>query len=594
MNSEETLRERVREVGIAADAAHDPLATIRLAKPANGAGARANRSEPPSRRELPKISIDLRGTLSEATAPGPAPTSDERDLEILRTLGEGGMARVFLARQHSLDREVAIKTVRDSATDVEHRALLAEGAITGHLEHPGIVPVHALGLDREGRPALVMKWVEGATWSEQLNDAERPLDEHLEVLIQVCNAVDFAHSRGVIHRDIKPDNVLLGRYGEVYLADWGVALRLEGADVQPLCGTPSYMAPEMVVGGVIDARTDVYLLGATLHRLLSGVPRHVAKTTHDTLAAALSSEPVDYPSTVPLSLALLANAATSFDPEERPQTAAIFRQHLAEYLRHKGSITLAESAEIRIENLAALLARDAELADPSRQREIDVLAAEARFAIEEARRAWVENPIATHAEAALEELLGSRRSRAAALEQLARELDPRVSRGPRAIAIGVTALAAIGLAIGGLVDPVIPSVRGLFWQSLIPVAVVAALVVTLRRHLLGTALNRRSTAMMALQVVAISVHRGLALGSTMTPAELLLGDIVLFTLGCALGAVMLFRWLWWTTAILFAAAIWVARVPSDAMRAFSVGTGAGLLACAVFALGTPRSVGSTR
>ena len=230
-------------------------------------------------RGLPRISVDLRASM-DAHASSPASGSGA-DLEVRGVIGEGGMGRVLVARQHSIDRDVAIKTIRDGAPETVHAALLAEGRITGRLEHPSIVPVHALGLDEAGRPALVMKRVEGTSWLALLRDPAHPgwegwkgdprdrLLGHLELLAAICNALHFAHSRGFVHRDVKPENVLVGGFGDVYLADWGVATRIGTRD-ENLCGTPACMAPEMVTGGVVDERTDVYLLGAALHEVLTG------------------------------------------------------------------------------------------------------------------------------------------------------------------------------------------------------------------------------------------------------------------------------------------------------------------------------------
>src|SRR5262249_35011988 len=150
-----------------------------------------------------------------------------------------------------------------------------------------------------------MKHVEGVSWRDLLRDGAHPawakvgapgedrLVSHLQILMQVCNAVEFAHRRGLIHRDIKPANVMVGEFGEVYLLDWGIAARTgilaeasshlgeSGAEPTPrMLGTPAYMAPEMLSRkvGPIDERTDVYLLGATLHEVLTGRPRHVGST----------------------------------------------------------------------------------------------------------------------------------------------------------------------------------------------------------------------------------------------------------------------------------------------------------------------------
>ena len=180
--------------------------------------------------ELPLIPIALGG---EAPA-----KLDAVDFEVTGVLGEGGMGRVLLARQRSLRRDVAIKVIK---AEVQHpeviEALLAEAVVTGSLEHPRIVPVHALGRDSEGQPVLAMKRIEGVSWRDMTRDSDDPrwasiapesedrLDVHLEIFMAACNAVHFAHSRGIVHRDIKLDNVMIGGFGEVYVVDWGIATK---------------------------------------------------------------------------------------------------------------------------------------------------------------------------------------------------------------------------------------------------------------------------------------------------------------------------------------------------------------------------------
>jgi len=241
------------------------------------------------------------------------PTADpvEGDLEALRwldelrerggeerlrpgaLLGAGGMGMVRAALQESLGREVAVKALRsEGATPHKMLRLLREAWVTGALEHPNIIPVHALHLDESGAPQVVLKKIEGRPWSDFLAEPELlpgdgdPLGWHLGVLRSVCNALAFAHSRGIVHRDVKPENVMVGAFGEVYLADWGIALAFDESasprvprarENEMLAGTPCYMAPEMARGAPADPRTDVYLLGATLFEVLAGKrPRDLA------------------------------------------------------------------------------------------------------------------------------------------------------------------------------------------------------------------------------------------------------------------------------------------------------------------------------
>jgi serine/threonine-protein kinase len=346
------------------------------------------------------------GPLSLAFLDAPGAGADA-DLVIVGLLGEGGMGTVHLARQRALGREVAVKVARrDEASPHLDASLVAEAMLLGSLEHPNIVPVHALGADATGRAVLVMKRVEGVVWRDVLEDPAHPawsradlagedrLTTHLQILMQVANALEYAHSRGVVHRDVKPENVMLGAFGEVYLLDWGVAWRRGRAQAGAfqLVGTPGFLAPEMVTGNAddVDARTDVYLLGATLHCVLTGRPRHDAAGMVDALAEAIASKPAAYGPEVPAELAALGNAATSRDKDQRPPSAAAFRQAIAAYLRHRSSNAVAGSARANLELLDARLAAGTPLSGV----EVAQRMAECRFGFLEALRAWGGNEAA--------------------------------------------------------------------------------------------------------------------------------------------------------------------------------------------------------
>ncbi|MGM0559223.1 MAG: serine/threonine-protein kinase, partial [Myxococcota bacterium] len=180
------------------------------------------------------------------------PSELPADLKVTETLGEGGMGIVRLARQSPLERDVAVKTSKKLTDPGAIHGLLQEAFITGHLEHPNVIPIYTLGQDESGAPLIVMKRVEGISWLAKLDDETLDLEYHIDVLRQVANAVRFAHSKGIVHRDIKPENVMIGDFGEVYLLDWGIALSLdEPKGLMPtrenakMAGTAQYMAPEM-------------------------------------------------------------------------------------------------------------------------------------------------------------------------------------------------------------------------------------------------------------------------------------------------------------------------------------------------------------
>ncbi len=246
---------------------------------------------------------DRRG---EGPEPGPAPGRPGR-YRIVRRHARGGLGEVFVAVDSELKREVALKQILERhADDPRSRArFLLEAEITGGLEHPGIVPVHGMGFDEFGRPYYAMRLLRGGTLKDAIarfhGDASPRADagarslalrELLGHLDAACAAVHYAHGRGVLHRDLKPSNIVVGEHGETVVLDWGLAKAAGPATPPPpggdpvaappgdsamtldgsALGTPAFMSPEAAAGdlGAIDARTDVYGLGATLYCILAG------------------------------------------------------------------------------------------------------------------------------------------------------------------------------------------------------------------------------------------------------------------------------------------------------------------------------------
>lgn len=205
------------------------------------------------------------------------------DYKLLEMLGEGGDGTVWSARQSSLDRKVAIKKLNKHPNNGElkkrAKSFFSEAALTAALEHPNIVPIYDLMRNDVGAVFYSMQLVNGPDWSKLMHDGGRTLEKNIEVLKKVCDAIRFAHSRGVVHCDIKPRNIVVGEFGEVWVIDWGIAMRVDiEKDVgisrdRSLAGTPAYMAPEQA-GGAVSLLTDVYLLGAVLFEIISGKPPH--------------------------------------------------------------------------------------------------------------------------------------------------------------------------------------------------------------------------------------------------------------------------------------------------------------------------------
>jgi serine/threonine-protein kinase len=263
-------------------------------------------SSSPQHRDEGGTETDRTATYSVGTA-----TSDGQRFRILRPHARGGLGAVFVAMDTELHREVALKQILDQHADdpVSRQRFLIEAEVTGGLEHPGIVPVYGLGTYGGGRPYYAMRFVRGDSLKEAIeqfhadqgvkkNPGRRSLElrKLLRRFLDVCNAIEYAHSRGVLHRDVKPGNVIVGRHGETLVVDWGLAKPLGRAEpgsaagermLMPssasgssetlpgsALGTPAYMSPEQARGDLdrLGPRSDVYSLGATLYCLLTGRP----------------------------------------------------------------------------------------------------------------------------------------------------------------------------------------------------------------------------------------------------------------------------------------------------------------------------------
>ena len=219
------------------------------------------------------------------------PDFSETKYTFVKELGRGGMGVVCLAEDRELDRQVAIKVLNtpDVTEDLRNR-MVREAQIIARLEHPGIVPVHDVGTLPDGRIYYAMKYVRGNRLDEYAAGA--PLRDLLRKFQAVCDAVAFAHAHGVIHRDLKPQNIMIGSFGEVLVLDWGVAkIRDNPREIEgTVIGTQHYMSPEQARGEIdqLDERSDIYSLGAVLDFLLKDQPR-VSKAAKAICAKAMAS-----------------------------------------------------------------------------------------------------------------------------------------------------------------------------------------------------------------------------------------------------------------------------------------------------------------
>jgi serine/threonine-protein kinase len=307
----------------------------------------------------PTTSGDVAFETTGAHAPAAAVAAlrsnvDERFIE-RGVLGRGGMGVVLRVFDHNLDREVAMKVIAPAraAMPGEAEAFVVEARVTGQLDHPNVIPVHELGVDPKGRAYFIMRVVDGLTLTQRLltPEPERPLEErlqeHLLILLKVCDGISFAHARGLVHCDLKPQNVMTGAFGEVYVLDWGIA-RAKGAPPPaadpdgslPVIGTPAYMAPEQAHAdyAAISERTDVFGLGAILYAILTGGESpYAAPSSEKSLARARFfdlQDPQEIAGGVlPPPIVEIAMKALARDPKDRYASAAELKQAIERFLR---------------------------------------------------------------------------------------------------------------------------------------------------------------------------------------------------------------------------------------------------------------------
>ncbi|MBL9077329.1 MAG: SUMF1/EgtB/PvdO family nonheme iron enzyme [Planctomycetes bacterium] len=320
------------------------------------------------------------------------PKLDAQRFVVEGQVGQGGMGAVLRIHDRYLNRRLAMKVLleRTAPTDEQERRLanqllgrfLEEAQVTSQLDHPGVVPVHELGLDQNGKVFFTMRLVKGRTAGELFAEsfagaADWPLTRALEIVLKVCDTMAYAHEKGVLHRDLKPSNVMVGRFGEVYVMDWGLAKvvgeqdrhdlriakdpdsgasRLDTArrrdatdqqsslvsmDGQQL-GTPSYMPPEQARSEELDQRADVYAIGAMLYELLTGRAPYttpgVRKPAYRILEDVVEAPPKrieDVQTAVPAELVAITERAMARDREDRYPTVVALAGDLRAFVAQR-------------------------------------------------------------------------------------------------------------------------------------------------------------------------------------------------------------------------------------------------------------------
>ncbi len=322
------------------------------------------------------------------------PTSSGLRFRILRPYAEGGLGKVFVARDEELGREVALKEIKDRHADDPDKRLrfLLEAEITGGLEHPSIVPVYGLGKYADGRPFYAMRFIRGDSLQDAIarfhhaDSANRDAGERTLALrellgrfLDVCNATAYAHARGILHRDLKPGNVMLGKYGETLVVDWGLAKplgRVEAAPIEPMegplqpssacgsvptqigsaIGTPAYMPPEQAAGRLdqLGPASDVYSLGATLYCLLTGLAPFAGDDVGAVLGKVQRGEfrpPRQVKPAVPAALEAVCLKAMALRPEERYASPRALAEDIEHWLADEPVSAYRESPLVRLGRL---------------------------------------------------------------------------------------------------------------------------------------------------------------------------------------------------------------------------------------------------
>jgi serine/threonine-protein kinase len=357
---------------------------------------RRNRGEAPKEWEylerFPDASLsDLPVSIETTARLGPdAPSANSNEVTLdsrfanLRLHQRGGLGEVVRAEDVGLHRQVALKFIRaDAAADGHSRdQFLLEAEITGRLDHPGVVPVFGIGTTHDNRPFYAMRFIEGTTLRQAIDafhEQPGPDDDHrmqlrrlLAHLTAACRTIHYAHNRGVIHRDIKPDNIMIGRFGETFVVDWGLAIPFERnaharesgeatllADHKEAtqgsgkgAGTPSYMSPEQAVGAELrfGPASDIFSLGATLYRLLCGrAPYDPFDTNVRERARRCEYQPLrEVRRGIPRALEAICRAAMRPNPNDRYQTAGELADDIERWMADEPVTAITETMPERL------------------------------------------------------------------------------------------------------------------------------------------------------------------------------------------------------------------------------------------------------
>ena len=300
----------------------------------------------PGRSDTPSAADDENGAPNNKKSVSAAELLGELgDYELLEEIGRGGQGVVFRARQKSLNRTVALKVISlgQWASKAHLKRFRLEAEAAARLEHPGIVPIHEVG-ERDGSCYFSMKFVEGGQLDEVAMREPMPIRRAVELIAKVARTVHYAHEHGIIHRDIKPGNILLDAKGEPHLTDFGLARLVESESsvthTLDVLGTPSYMAPEQALGNnaAVSSAEDAYGLGAVLYQLLTGQPPFAGGGTYETIKLLLDTDPRQprlLNPKIDRDLSTICLKCLEKDPKRRYSSALALAEDLERWLKHE-------------------------------------------------------------------------------------------------------------------------------------------------------------------------------------------------------------------------------------------------------------------
>ncbi|BBM88072.1 serine/threonine protein kinase [Candidatus Uabimicrobium amorphum] len=310
-------------------------------------------------------------TSYEIDSDDPQQNLAAKKYEEIKEIGRGGMGRVELWKDKNINRVVAAKMLLKEHQKSKQalKGFLEEAQISGQLEHPNIVPIHDIGKDASGNLFFTMKYVEGKSLHNLIEDLKNDpqkkqyfsLNKLLQIMQSICHSIDYAHAKNVIHRDLKPNNIMLGNFGEVMVMDWGIAKILESKhdilDTEnsivlkekgqfqtitgKIVGTPIYMSPEQAQAEweKIDTRTDIYALGAILFEMVTGKKMIDASNILEAVFKASNGKKIPFPKkgifgSIPPELQSIIEKATAFQPQDRYQKASDMSQDIQNFIDH--------------------------------------------------------------------------------------------------------------------------------------------------------------------------------------------------------------------------------------------------------------------